>query len=130
MTNYATWFSYHRTRIKVAKAGSSLAFGGLGNDVRVGYRTIWGRNVSNIPVTHNGGLFSDAAGFTTRSDWYSRLQAAIGYHGTPLKGALQGAGEYFNDGSATGPTVPNPAPTSWLSPEFRDPDHGWFLEQR
>lgn len=31
--NYATWFSYHRTRMKAAKAGASSAFSELGTDV-------------------------------------------------------------------------------------------------
>jgi type IV pilus assembly protein PilY1 len=29
LANYATWYSYHRTRIKVAKAGASEAFSRL-----------------------------------------------------------------------------------------------------
>src|SRR5690606_1974364 len=44
LKNFATWYSYHRTRMKAAKAGASQAFSELGADVRVGFRTIWGRN--------------------------------------------------------------------------------------
>src|SRR3546814_3052996 len=41
--NYALWYSYHRTRMKAAKAGAGAAFAGLSNDLRVGFDTIWQR---------------------------------------------------------------------------------------
>src|SRR5690606_16721525 len=40
LTNFATWFSYHRTRMKIAKAGAAEAFHQLGDNVRVGYRSL------------------------------------------------------------------------------------------
>lgn len=97
--NFATWYSYHRTRIKVAKAGASEAFGQLGSGIRVGYDSIWGRSSYDIPVGTNGGVFSGS----NRATWFSRLQSAQGNNGTPLKGALQRAGKYFSNASAGGP---------------------------
>lgn len=115
-TNYATWFSYSRTRIKTAKAGASDAFKPLGSKSRLGFRTIWDRNTFNIPVKDgNDGRFVDNVddpntptneSTTTRTTWYSRLHNAIGKNGTPLHGALQGAGEYFKDTSSDGPYGP------------------------
>lgn len=116
LANYATWFSYHRTRMKAAKAGASSAFSDLGSDVRVGYRTIWGRNGSSttgniptqaipIPVNYNDGLFSDAT-YDNRSKWYNRMQSTIGYNGTPLHSALKLAGDYFSSSAASGPYGP------------------------
>lgn len=119
--NYATWFSYHRTRMKAAKAGASAAFAELGTNVRVGFRTIWQRNGSNtsgnwprqdvpIPVEYNDGLFDDVTVggnvYDNRTKWYSRLHNAIGYSGTPLHGALYQAGQYFSSDAATGPYGP------------------------
>ncbi|MDH7454170.1 PilC/PilY family type IV pilus protein [Luteimonas composti] len=119
--NYATWFSYHRTRMKAAKAGASAAFSELGNNVRVGFRTIWQRNGGQtttnwprqavpIPVEYNDGLFEDVtiSGTThdNRSKWYSRLHNSIGQSGTPLHGALHQAGQYFSSDAATGPYGP------------------------
>lgn len=105
LSNYATWFSYHRTRIKSAKAGASDAFRPLGNKVRVGFRTIWGRGANHstpIPVTKGDGRFIDdpTNSVSNRTAWYSALQSVIGYNGTPLKGGLQQAGKYFS-GDAT-----------------------------
>lgn len=121
--NYATWFSYHRTRMKAAKAGASLAFDDLGEDVRVGFRTIWRQGASTsdntpshsvpIPVNYNDGLFDDVeidgVIYDNRSKWYSRLHSVIGYQGTPLHGALEEAGEYFSSSDATGPYGPRAA---------------------
>ncbi len=117
LTNYATWFSYSRSRMKAAKAGAGLAFAGLGQNVRVGYRTIWGRNGASttgnwprqnkpIPVNNNNGLFVDPNGATgdnnNRSRWYSRLYSSMAYNGTPLHNALDAAGQYFSSDAADG----------------------------
>jgi type IV pilus assembly protein PilY1 len=116
--NYATWFSYHRTRIKVAKAGASEAFGQLGSGIRVGYDSIWNRNSTNwakgtsvsktaspaykVPVGTDDGLFRS----TNRAAWFDQLQGARGYNGTPLQGALQRSGRYFESTSSSGPWGP------------------------
>ncbi|RYZ71944.1 MAG: pilus assembly protein [Lysobacteraceae bacterium] len=122
--NFATWYSYHRTRTKAAKAGASSAFAGLGTDLRVGFRTIWGRNhatttgnmptqAAPIPVQYNNGLFDNPNGTggtnNNRAKWYSRLFAATATSGTPLKGALQQAGIYFSGNAATGAYGPEEA---------------------
>jgi type IV pilus assembly protein PilY1 len=115
MTNFATWFSYHRTRIKVAKAGASEAFGQLGSGIRVGYDSIWNRDKNDyhtttvgsspafpIPVGDDDGLFRG----DNRTDWFAELQGARGYTGTPLKGALQRSGRYFENTASDGPWGP------------------------
>lgn len=119
--NYANWFSYHRTRMKAAKAGAGVAFSQVGRNVRVGFRTIWGRDVSGgaansptnsvpIPVGHNNGLFDDPNGSNgannNRTRWYDRLYATIGYNGTPLHDALNSAGSYYSSSGANGPYGP------------------------
>lgn len=113
---YATWFSYHRTRTKAAKAGGSEAFDALDGKVRVGFRTIWNRNGFDIPVNDgNDGRFVDnpdnpaTAGneaTTSRTQWYDRLHGAMSANGTPLRRALDDAGQYFSQTEATGPYGP------------------------
>ncbi len=104
--NFATWYAYHRTRMKAAKAGASEAFSGLSNDLRVGYRTIWNRNNFDIPVSSNDGLFEDTGASTNRTTWFNRLFAAEGSNGTPLRNALNGTGIYFERADANGPWGP------------------------
>lgn len=101
-TNFATWYSYHRTRIKVAKAGASEAFSQLGSGIRVGYDSIWNRNSYKIPVGTDNGLFRS----TNRTNWFTHLQDAAGNNGTPLQGALQRTGKYFEGTGSTGPWGP------------------------
>ncbi len=112
--NYATWYSFHRTRSKIAKAGASYAFSDLGTNLRVGFNSIWGRDTYNIPVGTDGGLFRDLTSPTAtsnRSTWFSKLYAATASGSTPLKGALQTAGEYFQGNASTGPYGPETAAT-------------------
>lgn len=107
LDNFATWFSYHRSRMKAAKAGASEAFGALdGDKYRVGFTTIWGPDgggIDNkeflIPVGTDNGLFRGK----NRSTWFSRLFAARGYNGTPLRRALTRAGEYYSKSGSSGP---------------------------
>ncbi|MFN7182720.1 MAG: PilC/PilY family type IV pilus protein [Thermomonas haemolytica] len=108
-TNFATWYSYYRTRIKTAKAGAAEAFGGLGNKVRVGFRTIWNRNTLNIPVNDgNDGRFIDSVSPATssRSQWFNSLFKSYASGSTPLQKALDDAGKYFSSSSSTGPYGP------------------------
>jgi len=114
-TNFATWYSYYRTRIKAAKAGAAEAFKSLGNKVRVGYRSLHANGSANfdIPITDgNEGRFvnnTDDPGTpaneatTTRTTWYRRLFGAQANNGTPLQTALNSAGSYFSSTSTTGP---------------------------
>lgn len=107
LTNYATWFSYYRTRNKMAKGGASEAFGGLEKNYRIGFDTIWNRGGGGvslggnnpsypIPTSRNNGLFEDKTGALNRTEFFGRLQDVIAYNGTPLHGALQRAGRYFS----------------------------------
>ncbi|MFT4257215.1 MAG: PilC/PilY family type IV pilus protein [Pseudoxanthomonas sp.] len=103
LVNYATWYSYYRTRIKAAKAGASAAFAELDDSVRVGFRTINSKGVcggsasySNsstgtcktsysstynlptqdvpIPVTYNNGVFSDSSTTSNSYAYNNRTQ--------------------------------------------------------
>ena len=111
--NYATWFSYHRTRMKVAKAGASEAFGALDGQVRVGFWTLFNndrdsRSGLNIPVGDgNDGRFMDVVGGSTaRTNWYNRLHSIRNYSTTPLRTALARAGDYFSRTDSAGPYGP------------------------
>jgi type IV pilus assembly protein PilY1 len=109
--NYANWYSYHRTRTKVAKAGASYAFNDTtvfndDSDYRVGFTTIWQRNEFRIPVANNGGLFEGNNPGENRRVWFDRLFAATASGLTPLIPALGRAGAYFEETGATGPWGP------------------------
>ncbi|HSD16080.1 MAG TPA: PilC/PilY family type IV pilus protein [Thermomonas sp.] len=114
-TNFATWYSYYRTRIKTAKGGAAEAFNTQGNKVRVGYRSLHqnGSSNYNIPVQDgNDGRFVNNDGTngnpstTSRSVWFNRLFAASSGSGTPLQSVLDGAGQYFQGTGGSGPYGP------------------------
>jgi type IV pilus assembly protein PilY1 len=115
-TNFATWYSYYRTRTKAAKAGASEGFNSLGNRVRVGFRTIWNRNNFDIPVQDgNDGRFVNNVAdptipgntnTTSRTTWYNHLFAATANNSTPLQDALNSAGQYFSSSASSGPYGP------------------------
>lgn len=109
LTNYATWYSYHRTRMKIAKAGAAEAFHQLGDNVRVGYRSLHENNSNSnydIPVEDgSNGVFSG----TARNAWYDKLFNASANSGTPLRGALESTGEYFKSSESSGPWGPGSA---------------------
>lgn len=107
--NFANWYSYHRTRSKVAKAGASYAFNdeSVFNDdseYRVGFDSIWRVNKFDIPVGNDNGLFKGK----NRSDWFDHLFKAGANDRTPLIPALVRAGEYFEKRDAGGPWGPQP----------------------
>ena len=107
LKNFATWFSYYRTRMKSAKAGASEAFSTLDGSVRVGFRTIWQHSANHtypIPVTKADGRFIDdpANSITNRTSWYNDVQGMASGGNTPLHGALYQADLYFSGNSPNG----------------------------
>lgn len=114
--NFATWYSYYRTRIKAAKGGAAEAFNTQGRKVRVGYRSLHANGSADfdIPVGDgNDGRFvngrtadGDASATTSRSTWFYRLFAASASDGTPLQSVLDSAGQYFQGTASTGPYGP------------------------
>ena len=100
--NFANWYTYYRTRTLMARTSASIAFGELKENYRVGFDTIWQRGTYQIPVGTDGGLFRN----TNRSDWFSALFGAGASGNTPLIPALDRAGQYYSDSSASGPWGP------------------------
>jgi type IV pilus assembly protein PilY1 len=101
--NFANWFTYYRARALAAKAGASIAFSKLGTNYRVGHTTINTTNIGNpIPTS---GTFET----TNRQNWFSAmLGTTFPPLGTPLKQALDRAGQYFSRSDDAGPYGPAP----------------------
>jgi len=91
--NFANFYHYHRSRMKVAKAGISEAFGRLDEKLRVGYNRLsaHGHIVYPIPIAHDDAQFKG----TNRSDFYTYVQSQNAPYGTSTKYALRMAGQYF-----------------------------------
>ncbi|TZF91829.1 pilus assembly protein [Cognatilysobacter lacus] len=136
VTNIATWYSFHRTRMKVAKAGASRAFIGLGSGFRVGYDTINADNGTPnttmrypIPVGTNSARFEGA----NKVAWFTRLQAQSAGGGTPLRSALKRAGVYYQtaepwtDGTGTAEQACRASYTLLSTDGFWNSDSGFSI---
>ncbi|MBN8443117.1 MAG: hypothetical protein J0M28_15670 [Thauera sp.] len=108
--NFANWYSYYRTRNYAAKAGVSRAFGVLGSAIRIGYgrinkadsKTVDGKNLTTIERGVRTFSGTDRKAFF---DWLFGLQPTAA---TPLRRALDAAGQYFENSDATGPWSTTP----------------------
>lgn len=102
--NFANWYTYHRNRIFASRAGIGRAFSAQSEGVRVGFGTI------NTTGTVLDGVrpFAGAA----RNSFFDRLyMRPIPPQGTPLRRALQGAGDYFSRTDELGPWSSTPGAT-------------------
>ena len=97
--NFANWFTYNRSRLDAAKGGVSYAFSTLGQNYRVGFRTLNGTSGwLNVPTT---GTFSE----TNRSNFFNSVFNTSATGSTPLRVALWNAGSYFSTAEPWGPNV-------------------------
>ena len=94
--NFANWFSYYRTRLMLSKAGVGGAFAGdLSQEFRLGWGEInRGRNTvdgASVRAVRQGvRRYGDVKG-----DFYDWLYGQDAGGSTPLRRALEGAGQYY-----------------------------------
>ncbi len=97
-TNFANWFSYHRTRILTIKTAIGRAFRDLNEQFRVGFSTISESGVADTPG------FLKIADFTAehKTKFYNKLYAINPAASTPLRAALSKAGRLYAGKLLTG----------------------------
>lgn len=95
--NFANWYTYHRNRIFASRAGIGRAFSSQPDSLRVGFGAI-NKGSTTIDGKSTGAVISGVRAFSdSADDFYNRLYTIdIPAQGTPLRRALQGAGEYFS----------------------------------
>ncbi|MDR0701002.1 MAG: hypothetical protein LBF61_01100 [Azoarcus sp.] len=110
--NFANWYSYYRTRNMAARAGISRAFVQLGGNIRVGWgkinkstkSTMDGKSISTIEQGVRP--FTD----TRKKEFLNWLYAVAPSGDTPLRRALDDAGQYYDRPSGSiGPWADDPA---------------------
>ena len=99
--NFANWYSYYRTRNYAAKAGVSRAFATLGEGLRVGYGRINKGTTSTIDGKSVNTVVQGVRAFTGtgRKNFFDWLFGVNPTGNTPLRRALDGAGQYYENGS-------------------------------
>ena len=93
--NFANWFSYHRSREFSAKYALSVAISEA-TRARIGYAAI--NHDNSIRIDAPNATSGDADTSTHKQDVLSKLFNSSSTDGTPLKGNLKAAGDYFKTG--------------------------------
>ncbi|MDC8785495.1 PilC/PilY family type IV pilus protein [Roseateles koreensis] len=94
---YANWYYYYSIRISMLKTSMSLAFSKIDNNFRVGFSTI--NETTALPTL---GLADFDA--TQKTTFYSKVNAIVPNHSTPLRAGLAKMGRYYAK-KLTGQTV-------------------------
>lgn len=109
LQNFSNWYSYHRSRIRVAIAGTAEAFYSIPGTYRVGYGRINKAATSSIDgltiSTIEKGVrpFVDVSG-GNKSGFYTWLfQQVPRTGGTPLRRAMNDVGQYYSYTDNRGP---------------------------
>lgn len=100
--NIANWRAYHIDRLSSAKTGLSGAFASQADNFRLAYTDI--DPLNNLSSMKDFGL--------AKSAFYSWLDARVATGGTPLRGALDKAGKYYQNNANNGPWGSKP----WAPP--------------
>jgi type IV pilus assembly protein PilY1 len=94
MTNFATWYTFYRTRNQMMKTAVGQAFAPLTSSYKVGLAMLREVDASNtiaiIPTA-----FKDDAVSKDRSAWYKALYGITASGGTPLRNAVHKVGLMF-----------------------------------
>src|SRR5690606_28359288 len=108
-TNFANWYQYYRTRLMAAKAGSSIAFAALGTTPRVGYGRL-NQGSTSIDGVSTTTLVRGVRPFegTDRKQFFDWLFGMNTEIYTPLRRALDAAGQYFSREDSRGPYSTTP----------------------
>jgi type IV pilus assembly protein PilY1 len=103
--NFANWYTYYRSRVLTARAGSGFAFATQGGGLRVGFGSI-NQNSSNIDGEDTTVIVNGVRPFEgeNREKFFDALYTrTIPNAGTPLRKAVDAAGSYFSRDDNKGP---------------------------
>jgi len=104
--NFANWFTYHRSRILASRAGIGRAFAQQTEGMRVGFGAINVGSRTIDGVSSDYAILKGVRPFTgdDREEFFDTLyDHTINVAGTPLRRALDAAGEYFTRSDNPGP---------------------------
>ena len=105
MTNFANWYAYYRTRNQTMKSAAGHAFLPIGDGYRLGFSTINNTSFNNTATGGTNWLPSLDLTSTHKNNWYNKMYATLGGNATPLRGALNRMGKYF-EGTQSGANSP------------------------
>ncbi|WP_286839629.1 PilC/PilY family type IV pilus protein [Spongiibacter sp.] len=108
--NFANWYSYYRSRVSAARAGSGFAFAEQGANLRVGFGSL-NSSSQSIDGVSTSVLRKGVRTFegSDREAFFDELYGlTIPAAGTPLRNALNAAGKYYMRKDSKGPWSERP----------------------
>ncbi|MAY34645.1 MAG: pilus assembly protein [Spongiibacteraceae bacterium] len=108
--NFANWYTYYRSRILAARAGIGFAFVQQGSGMRVGFGTL-NQDSNDVDGVSTDVIDDGVRVFqgSDREDFFDNLyERTLSAAGTPLRYALDKAGQYFERSDNKGPWGANP----------------------
>lgn len=108
--NFANWYTYYRSRILASRAGIGKAFARQDRGMRVGYGAI-NAGSSSVDTVDTTTIVQGVRDFdaTGRTSFFNQLYTRpIPRVGTPLRRALDDAGQYFSRADERGPWSSTP----------------------
>ncbi|QKX17358.1 pilus assembly protein [Microbulbifer sp. YPW1] len=108
--NFANWYTYYRSRTLAARAGIGRAFSEQGEDMRVGFGAI-NKGNGDVDGVNTGTIVNGVRTFsgTNRQNFFEELYTRdVPTSGTPLRQALDDAGQYFSRTDNKGPWGADP----------------------
>lgn len=123
--NFANWYTYYRSRILLARAGVGHAFAAQGSNMRVAFGAI-NKGSSTIDGKSTNVLITGVRQFagTDRNNFFTQLyDHIVPAAGTPLRKAVQSAGEYLRRTDDKGPWSDTPGQSGGTQPACRQNYH-------
>lgn len=108
--NFANWYTYYRSRVLTARAGIGKAFFSQGTGLRVGFGAI-NKASTAVDGANWRTIISGVRQFsgTDRNNFFNNLYSHnIPAQGTPLRRALDDAGQYYSWNDDRGPWSSTP----------------------
>ena len=127
--NVATWFSFYRRRILMAKSGLMNAFSTVNASYRVGFGSINGNNDGALPALSNSygnngnniaevAPFGDGTGTTQKANFWNWVAGESANNSTPLRDSLDAVGQYYETSQPWSTMSTDPDPTANANTEL------------
>lgn len=120
LQNFSNWYSYHRTRMRVAIAGTAEAFYSIPGSYRVGYGRINKTTATDIDGLGIRTVEKGIRPFTNtiagnKDDFYTWLFKQKPSGSTPLRRAMDDVGQYYSYTDNRGPWGEDPGANNTAS---------------
>lgn len=106
--HFANWFTYYRSRILAARAGTSQAFADIGEGFRVGFKTLASdsNKTLKIPLPSLADIEKGTFSGSNKQNWFKKLFEVPMNNSTPLRNALKWVGDEYSSDASSGPWGP------------------------